>query len=138
MVLTIPDPNPNSTDNLARRMKVHEAKVKGTCPSPCYARPEETPYGDGGTIVYRATPSASIRATSCGEAHQTFRGYEEVTRSPYVHNSMFAFAGCSTSWHGVASALPRRTIFFFVVYDQTRARGKTAPLQAPCPASQTW
>lgn len=111
-----------------------------------YAKPEHTPYGGSGTAVYMPTPAAPIRSTRCGETRQTFAGYREVGRAPYAHNSMFAFASCATSWHGVASAAPRRSIFLFLTYPSKLAKGGTRerkrgadgkfvtpPPQAACP-----
>jgi hypothetical protein len=146
MVLTLPDED-DSADQLPGRPRYGRSasRVGGgpgtgrtTCKNgvpPCgYATLRETPYGDSGTIMYVPSTAAPLHATRCGECNQTFRGYTEVGRAPYEHNSMFAFASCATSWHGVASTKARRSIFFYVVYDTQRAGGKVPPLQAACPS----
>ena len=108
-----------------------------------YAKPQETPYGSSGTTIYKAQPSAPIKRTRCGETLQTFKGYQEVARAPYAHNSMFAFASCATSWHGVSSTTERRTIFFFLSYAHSKQKdgvplGSNPPLQASCPTAPIW
>jgi hypothetical protein len=130
-VLMLPD-DENSAEGLPGSPRYPRAAA--TMRNRKYARLEDTPYGDGGTAVYVPTIDARLNATSCGQTDQTFHGYREVKRAPYVHNTLFAFSTCATSWHGVASSKARRSIFFFVAYRGTES-GRY-PLQAACPLQQ--
>ena len=84
---------------------------------------------DHGTAIYVATQDAPLAAASCGETRKRWAGYLEVKRAPYRRNTLFAFAPCRSSWHGVPKSLvPRRSIFMWLRFvDPARRNGLSGP-----------
>ena len=79
-----------------------------------------------GTAMYEATQHAQLSAVPCGETNKVWTGYREVSRAPYRRNTMFAFAPCRSSWHGVPkSAVARRSIFMQLRFAEAKHRGKS-------------
>jgi hypothetical protein len=83
--------------------------------------------GSPGTILMQPNASAPIQESKCGETRKVFKGYTKVKATPYVHNSLMAFAPCSTSWHAVRANVRRRSIFLQLHYlsNTVRAGSKT-------------
>ena len=89
-----------------------------------------------GTVMYVPTAAAPRQESDCGETRKTFQGYTEVARAPYAPNSLFAFAPCRRSWHGVAhSRVRRRAIFMWLrMLDRSgpHPANKRLNLAGPC------
>ena len=89
---------------------------------------------EAGTALYEPMAEARVQSTRCGEQAFTFDGYREVSRVPYLVNTLFAFAPCQTSWHGVPKAqVPRRALFAWLKLADASKRVEQAACHARGP-----